>query len=124
MSRTEPGGSAPLPTLSPEGERASSANPVRGEASISVGGEAFVLRPTFAALVAAEGELGPLFALVERAAEGKLALGELVALFWHCLQARPDGLTRERFGEAVAARGLAAATPALAVLLRQILQGR
>jgi hypothetical protein len=47
-----------------------SANPARGEASLIAGGLALVLRPSFQALVAAEEELGPLFALVERAAEG------------------------------------------------------
>ena len=101
-----------------------SANPARGEAAIRVAGEALVLRPTFAALVAAEQELGPLFALVERAASGGLALGEMVALFWHCLRDRPEGLTRDALGEEVAAGGLAAATPALKVLLGQILGGR
>lgn len=97
---------------------------LRGEAELRVGGEPFVLRPSFAALVAAEGELGPLFALVERAAEGRLGLGELAALFWHCVQERPEGLTREAVGEAVVAAGLAAVTPALRILLGQILQGR
>jgi Phage tail tube protein, GTA-gp10 len=97
---------------------------LRGEAELRVGGEPFVLRPSFAALVAAEGELGPLFALVERAAEGRLGLGELAALFWHCVQDRPERLTREVVGEAVVAAGLAAATPALRILLGQILQGR
>jgi hypothetical protein len=101
-----------------------SANPARGEASIRAGGAELVLRPSFAALVAAEQELGPLFALVERAAGGGLALGEMVALFWHCLKDRPAGLTRDAFGEAVAAGGLANATPALRVLLAQILSGR
>lgn len=100
------------------------ANPVRGEASLRVAGEMLVLRPSFAALVAAEGELGPLFALVERAAEGRLALGEMVALFWHCLRERPEGLTRDALGEAVAAQGLTAAMPALRVLLGQIMAGR
>lgn len=88
-----------------------------------VGGATVVLRPTFAALVAAEEELGPLFALVERAADGRLRLAELVALFWHCRHAAPPELTRDRVGEAVAAAGLAAATPALRALLRQILAG-
>jgi hypothetical protein len=97
---------------------------VRGEAALRVAGEALVLRPTFQALVAAEGELGPLFALVERAAEGRLGLSEMVALFWHCLDTRPEGLDRERFAEAVTAGGLAAATPALKALLGQILAGR
>lgn len=100
------------------------ANSLRGEAELRVGDRAFVLRPSFAALVAAEGELGPLFALVERAADGRLALGELASLFWHCVRDRPDGLTREAIGEAVVAQGLAAVTPALRVLLGQILSGR
>ncbi|KQU53091.1 hypothetical protein ASG67_09635 [Sphingomonas sp. Leaf339] len=100
------------------------ANVARGEAALRVNGEAVVLRPSFAALVAAEGELGPLFALVDRAAEGRLGLGETVALFWHCVAGRPDWLTREVMGDAVAAGGLAAATPVLRVLLGQILAGR
>ena len=99
-----------------------SANPVRGEATLVVCGEAHVLRPTFAALVAAEDELGPLFALVERASAGQLRLNELAALFWHCL-AKPGALTREDVGEAVAAQGLAAASVPLRALLVQILQG-
>jgi len=102
----------------------SAANPARGEASLRVAGESIILRPTFAALVAAEGELGPLFALVERAAAGALSLGEMVALFWHCRCEAPEGVTREHFGEAVVGAGLAAATPVLRVLLGQILAGR
>lgn len=100
------------------------ANPQRGEAAVAVDGATVLLRPSFAALVAAEGELGPLFALVERAADGRLGLAETVALFWHCRHADHAGLTRETLGEAVAAAGLAAATPVLGVLLRQILGGR
>ena len=87
-------------------------------------GCALTLRPSFQALVAAEGELGSLFALVERAAGGGLGLAELVGLFWHCVVDPPEGLTREALGEAVAEAGLAAATPVLRVLLRQILAGR
>jgi hypothetical protein len=100
------------------------ANPARGEAGIVVAGETLVLRASFEALVAAEEELGPLFALVERAAAGGLKLAELVGLFWHCLAERPAGLTRERLGAVVAEQGLARTTPALRVLLTQILQGR
>ncbi len=102
----------------------SGANPERGEAALRVGGSVLVLRPSFAALVAAESELGPLFALVERAAAGRLALTEMVALFWHCLREVPEGMTRECFGERVTAGGLAATTPALRTLLQQILAGR
>ena len=96
------------------------ANPARGEASLL----GYVLRPSFTALVDAEGEIGPLFGLVERAAAGALSLSEMVALFWHCLRDRPGGLTRDQFSDAVVAGGLAAATPALKALLGQILQGR
>lgn len=95
----------------------------RGEAALKVGGETLVLRPTFAALLAAEQELGPLLALVERAAEGRLTLAEMAALFDHCSRGRPAGIDRERIGEALVATGLASVTPALRVLLGQILQG-
>jgi len=100
------------------------ANPHRGEAALELGQETYLLRPTFAALVAAEEEVGPLFALVERAASGSLRLSELAALFWHCLAGRPVTLTRESFSEELAAAGIVALTPALKVLVRQILQGR
>ncbi|MFB0612969.1 gene transfer agent family protein [Aurantiacibacter poecillastricola] len=98
-------------------------NPVRGEASLVIDGHAHVLRPTFAALVAAEEDLGPLFALVERASEGRLRLSEIATLFWYCCEAR-GSLTRESVGEAVMAMGLAGASAPLRELLKQILQGR
>ena len=96
------------------------ANPARGEATVA----GIMLRPSFAALVAAEEELGPLFALVERAAAGQLKLSEMVALFWHCRFDAPADLSRDAFAEAVADAGLAAATPALKTLLGQILGGQ
>ncbi|PAX07007.1 gene transfer agent family protein [Sphingomonas lenta] len=99
-------------------------NPARGEAALRVNGCVLKLRPSFEALVGAEGELGPLFALVERAAGGGLSLSEMVGLFWWCLDERPEGLTRAALGEAVVAQGLAACAPALGGLLRQILAGR
>ncbi len=99
----------------------SRANGARGEAALRVDGEEVVLRPSFEALVAAEEELGPLFELVERAAEGRLRLAEIAALFWHCA---PPGTARERIGAAIAEAGLVRASPVLTVLLGQILQGR
>jgi alkylhydroperoxidase family enzyme len=97
-------------------------NPVRGEAALHVAGREYVLRPSFAALVAAEEELGPLYALVERASEGHLRLSEVAALFWHCL-AEPAGVTREQVGEAAVSIGLAGCAAPLRCLLGQILQG-
>ncbi|MGN6497748.1 MAG: gene transfer agent family protein [Tsuneonella sp.] len=96
---------------------------MRGEASLTIAEREYLLRPTFAALVAAEEELGPLFALVERAGSGQLKLAEMTALFWHCLAER-DGLTREELGEAAAHAGLAACAKPLRTLLGAILQGR
>lgn len=100
------------------------ANPARGEAALTVAGETLTVRPSFAALVAAEQELGPLFALVERAAAGQLTLGETAALIWHCVTDRPAAVDRDRLGEALVELGLAAVTPVLRVLLHQILKGR
>ncbi|MEP6868456.1 MAG: gene transfer agent family protein [Novosphingobium sp.] len=98
------------------------ANTLRGEASLLICGTERLLRPSFTALVAAEDELGPLFALVERAASGQLRLAEMAALFWHCLADR-GGLTREAVEQAVTELGLAQSAKPLRSLLGQILQG-
>lgn len=98
------------------------ANAARGEALLAIAGHSHRLRPTFAALVAAEEELGPLFGLVERAGSGQLRLGELACLFWHCLESRA-GLSRDDVGNAVMAIGLAGAAGPLRGVLHQILQG-
>jgi hypothetical protein len=100
------------------------ANPHRGEASLVVGGETLLLRPSFEALVAAEGELGPLFALVEQASEGRLSLVQVATLFDHLSAGRPAGITRGAIGEAVVERGLVAVAPLIKRVLGQILQGR
>lgn len=99
------------------------ANRLRGEAELLIHGKRIVLRPSFAALVAAEEELGSLFDLVERAAGGRLLLAEIVTLFWHVVRDRPEGLTRDQLGEGMMRLGLAGVTPALKILLRQILSG-
>ena len=100
------------------------ANAARGEAVLRTENAAFMLRPTFAALAAAEEELGSLFALVERAANGQLKLTEMVALFWHCRHDVPPDTSRDSFAEAVVAASLSAATPALKSILAQILGAR
>ena len=98
-------------------------NSVRGEASIHVDGRELVLRPTFDALVKAEQEIGSLFALVERAGEGRLTLTEIATLFWFCI-AQPRSVTRDEVGEAVVAMGLSGAAGPLKTLLGQVLRGR
>lgn len=99
------------------------ANPARGEASLTIGGRTILLRPSFAALVAAEAALGPLFGLVERAAAGELKIGEVAELVWHCIAERAEGLRVEEVGEALAELGLARVAPILKTLLTQILHG-
>ncbi len=97
-------------------------NPLRGEAALVVGGVSHVLRPSFENLVLAEGELGSLFALVERAAQGALTLTEMTALLWHCLpgEGRPE---RVAVGQAVLRMGMVEAIGPVRAVLRQVLQG-
>ncbi len=99
------------------------ANSLRGETVFEMAGVAHVLRPSFENLVAAEAELGSLFALVERASGGALTLAEITALIWHCLPAdtRPE---RPVVGAAVLAMGLVGATCPVRAILAQVLQGQ
>jgi hypothetical protein len=99
------------------------ANPARGEAPFRVQGRELVIRPTFSALVAAEGEIGSLLALASRAGQGDVRLAEVEALIWHCLADRPGDLDRSHLGEALLEQGLAHAVPVLRTILRQILAG-
>jgi hypothetical protein len=96
---------------------------VRGEANFLVGDVQHVVRPSFGALVAAEAEIGPLLALVDRAAEGRLTLAEMAALLWHCLVPGAERPTREAVGQALLDHGVSAALPALRMILRQVLSG-
>ena len=98
------------------------ANPLRGEASLTIAGQTFLLRPSFENLVAAEEELGSLFELVESASQGALTLTQIAALLWHCLPAveRPS---REQVGAAVLTLGLVKAIAPVRAILAQALQG-
>jgi hypothetical protein len=98
------------------------ANPQRGEASLVIAGQTYLVRPSFENLVAAESELGSLFALVDRAASGALTLTEITALLWHCLpaEARPE---RSIVGRSVLELGLVKATQPVRAVLAQILEG-
>jgi hypothetical protein len=99
------------------------ANRLRGECALTVAGVSYVLRPSFEHLVLAEAELGSLFALVERAAQGALTLAEMTALLWHCMpqDTRPE---RAAVGQAVLTMGLVAATAPVRTVLAQVLQGQ
>jgi hypothetical protein len=99
------------------------ANPQRGEIALELGQDHLILRPSFESLCAAEAELGSLFALVERAAQGKLLLSEMISLFWHLQHPAASALSRETFAERASAAGLAALSPILRQVLAQILKG-
>lgn len=99
------------------------ANSGRGEAQLEIDNNVYIIRPSFAALSAAEDEIGSLFDFVERAAAGKARLGEVVALFWYCLTDAKD-MNRLEFSECLAAMGMVGLTPILKGILRQILQGQ
>lgn len=99
------------------------ANPIRGEAQLTIAGRTLIVRPSFENLVAAEEELGSLFALVERASEGELTLSEITALLWHCLpgEMRPS---REAIGNSVLEIGMIEALKPVRSILAQVLQGQ
>jgi hypothetical protein len=97
------------------------ANPLRGEVALALAGGTLVLRPSFAALVAAEGELGSLFAVLERAGAGDVRLGEMAVLFWHCAGAA--GMSREGFEAALLEAGPARLLAPYRALLAAIFGG-
>ena len=99
------------------------ASSLRGETTFTVGGETLLLRPTFENLVAAEEEIGSLFALVERASEGTITVSEVSALLWHCIDRDPRP-TRDEVGCAVVEQGLVNATRPVRAILAQVLQGQ
>ncbi|MEP0392314.1 MAG: gene transfer agent family protein [Erythrobacter sp.] len=99
------------------------ANALRGEAQFQLGERKYCLRPSFENLVAAEAEIGSLFALVERASGGSLTLAEVSALLWHCLDADPRP-SREEVGQAVLKQGLIDTTKPIRTILSQVLQGQ
>lgn len=96
------------------------ANPLRGEVDLELPGLLVRLRPTFGALVAAEGELGSLARVLERAGDGDARLADAAALFWHC--AAFDG-ERVEFEQRLAEAGLARLLPVYRRLLSLIFTG-
>ena len=88
-----------------------------------VAGRMVVLRPSFENLVAAEEEIGSLFALVERASSGTITISEIAGLLWHCAETEPHP-DRAEIGKAVLEMGLVEATKPVRAILAQVLQGK
>lgn len=99
------------------------ANPMRGEVELKLGEKAFLLRPTFEALVRIEQELGSLFSIVERATTGNVTLKDIVTVIWSCAEAGGSDLEREEFGRLIAESGVAQATSAFRSILTIALAG-
>lgn len=101
-------------------------NPIRGDVALNIGGTDWVLRPSFAALARIESEVAPLLALARDAAEGRVRLGDMVAVFRQCMipgqaaQAVPD---TETLGAWILEAGMVAVMPPYRDLLQTVLAG-
>jgi hypothetical protein len=100
------------------------ANPERGEVALSLRSGAVVLRPTFSALVAAEGEIGSLLSLLDRAGAGDLRLGDVGPLFWHAMSVEGRRIERGQFEAELLEIGLAALLVPYRQLLAAVFGGR
>lgn len=100
------------------------ANPLKGEVEIELGRERHLMRPTFAAIMEIEGELGGVVPLARRAAAGDFGLRELAVII--CAGLNGYGarrFTREEVGEMILAAGIANAAAAVRDFLTNVLKG-
>lgn len=99
------------------------ANPHRGETTLELAGERYVLRPSFEALVAIEQERGSLLAMIERASAGTLMLDDIVTVLWCCLRAGGTSLDKTTTGRLLVDAGIATVTPVFRDVLTLALTG-
>jgi hypothetical protein len=92
------------------------ANAERGEVMLGP----WKLRPSYAALVAAEAEIGSLFALLERTSAGQVTLADMICLLWHCAE---TDVSRDTFAGNCVSLGIAKLTPAYRQLIETALAG-
>lgn len=92
-------------------------NPLRGEIALRLGGQDFILRPSFAALAESEALAGcGLVALARRFLDGSYRLNDVVAVLVPALKAA-QGVPVPDVGALVLDRGLLAVAPVCAALL-------
>ncbi|MFQ3594895.1 MAG: GTA-gp10 family protein [Sphingomonadaceae bacterium] len=97
---------------------------MRGEVMLEAGTLRLPLRPTFAALVAAEQEVGSLVLLMRRVADGDVRLADAGPLLWHCAVASGEvRVGRDAFEAKLAEAGVQALLPAYRGLLARIFAG-
>jgi hypothetical protein len=97
---------------------------VRGEVPLRLPSAERILRPTFAALVAAETEVGSLLGLLDRAGAGDLRLGDMGPLLWHSLMPDDGVPDRGAFEDELLQIGLAGLVGAYRQLLAAIFRSR
>jgi hypothetical protein len=90
---------------------------------LNLGVQNFSFRPSYAALIAAEADIGSLFALVEHASAGMLKLTDMIALLWHCRVDAPATLGVDAFGAVCVEAGLSRITPVFRQVIEQALGG-
>jgi hypothetical protein len=97
---------------------------MRGEITLMLGGIAYRLCPTFAALAALEQASGTgLFTLAKKFAAGEFTLPELVALIRAGIEGS-GGQAPDDLGEQVLREGVATLTPTLTQFLHAALAGQ
>jgi len=99
------------------------ANSLKGEVEIRLGGERFVMRPSFAAIMAIEAELGGVVPLARRAAKGDFGLKDLTVIVQEGLVARGTRLDRNEVGAMILTEGLANVAGPVRDFLTAVLSG-
>lgn len=98
-------------------------NSARGEVALQLGTVTYTLVPSYANLVAAEQAVGPLFAIIDEAGNGRLSLVKLMSVLWCCVEPKSATLFQDVFCEACMKAGLVRLTPVFRMLIEQALGG-
>jgi len=104
------------------------ANSLKGEVEIRLGGERYVLRPSFTAIMAIEAELGGVVPLARRAAKGDFGLRDLTVIVReglnaHALAAGGKQLDADRVGAMILTEGVAHVAGPVRDFLTAVLSG-
>lgn len=100
------------------------ANAARGDVTLRLGGELYVLRPSFAALTEIESALGiGLVELAERFRDRRYGVRELAAVAHAGAKAAGHAESLPELGEKLAAAGLVAVAPAVFDFVHNALSG-
>jgi hypothetical protein len=105
-------------------EGADRANSLKGEVEITFGAQRYVMRPSFAAIMAIEAELGGVVPLARRAAKGDFGLKDLTVIIREGLLAHGTRLEQSAVGAMILTEGLANVAGPVRDFLTAVLSGR